>query len=267
MRSSLPLSLALFPALATLALAAGPVVAATLKVDYSISLGGLNLGSADLDGRFDGDRYDVKLKGQLTGLAGAFSGGSRGSAAASGKLAGSRVSSTGFSASGESSSAARTVRMGVASGVVTGVQIDPPFEDRPDRVPVTEAQKRGIVDPLSALFAVTANGGKPDEPASCNRTIPVYDGTQRFNVVLSYAETRQVAKPGFSGNVLVCQARYVPIAGHRSERPSVKFMAENRDMNVWFAPVEGTRVLVPIRIQVRTMMGLSVVEAQKWTLQ
>jgi hypothetical protein len=209
----------------------------------------------------------MKLKGQLTGLAGVFTGGSRGSAAASGKLAGSRPSSAGFSATGESSSASRTVRMGVSSGAVTAVQIEPPLEERPDRVPVTEAQKRGILDPLSAVVAVAANRGPPDDPATCNRTIPVYDGTQRFNVVLSYAETRPVQKPGFTGNVLVCRARYVPIAGHRAERPAVKFMAENQDMNVWLAPVEGTRVLVPIRIQVRTMLGVSVVEAQRWAVE
>jgi hypothetical protein len=63
--------------------------------------------------------------------------------------------------------------------------------------------------------------------------------------------------------VLVCNARYVPIAGHRTERPSTKFMQENRDMDVWLAPVPEARVLVPLRISVRTMIGTSVIEASR----
>ncbi len=49
--------------------------------------------------------------------------------------------------------------------------------------------------------------------------------------------------PGYSGAVLVCTGRYNPIAGHRTGRKSTQFMADNRDMEVWLAPVEGARVL------------------------
>ena len=79
----------------------------------------------------------------------------------------------------------------------------------------------------------------PMDPANCNRTLPIFDGATRFDVVLSYGETRSVAKPGYSGPVLVCNARYTPIAGHRPDRPGVKFMEDNREMSVWLAPVEG----------------------------
>jgi hypothetical protein len=108
--------------------------------------------------------------------------------------------------------------------------------------------------------------GNPTDPGNCNRTIPVFDGAARFDVVLTYGETKAVEKPGYKGSVLVCNARYVPIAGHRSLRPSTKFMEENRDMQVWLAPVQGTRLLVPLRIAVRTMVGMSVVEASQWAV-
>jgi hypothetical protein len=35
-------------------------------------------------------------------------------------------------------------------------------------------------------------------------------------------------------------------------------------MSVWLAPVEGARVLVPIRISLKTMIGTSVVEATRF---
>ena len=251
--------------LSLLATAAGN--AASLKADYRITLAGLTIGMADYAGTFGPERYDVKVTGQLTGFAGLMSGGIKAGASSFGTLSGNRVVPAGFSASGRSTSGSRTVRMGVANGNVTTVSIEPPYEERPDRVPVTEANTRGIIDPLSGLIAVAASAAKPDEPATCNRTIPVFDGAQRFNIVLSYADTKPMDRAGFRGPVLVCNIRYVPISGHRTERPSTKFMEENRDMSVWLAPIPGTRVLVPIRISVATMIGTTVIEAERWKVE
>ncbi len=83
--------------------------------------------------------------------------------------------------------------------------------------------------------------------------------------MLSYGETRSVQKPGYAGPILVCNARYQPIAGHRPDRPGVKFMEDNTEMSVWLAPVEGTRVLLPLRIAVRTQLGLNIIEATRWS--
>ena len=44
-------------------------------------------------------------------------------------------------------------------------------------------------------------------------------------------------------------------------------MEENKDMSVWLVPLEGQRLLVPVRIAVRTMIGLSVVEASHWAME
>ena len=44
-------------------------------------------------------------------------------------------------------------------------------------------------------------------------------------------------------------------------------MEQNRDMSVWLAPVEGTRVLLPLRVSVATTMGVSLVEATRWTAE
>jgi hypothetical protein len=69
-----------------------------------------------------------------------------------------------------------------------------------------------------------------------------------------------VQAKGYSGPVAVCNARYTPIAGHRNRKP-VQFMAENRDMQVWLAPIGDSRVLAPFRISVATMVGQTVIEA------
>jgi hypothetical protein len=260
----LALSLAPFAALAG---AAAPASSAeTLKVDYGISLAGLTLGTADLATTLDGTKYNLQVAAKLTGLAGILIGG-KGAASASGAFTGAQPLPTAFAVTSRSSGEQRTVRMGLSGGNVSALDISPPLEAKPDRVPLQDAHRRGVVDPVSALLMPTVTEVAPTAPGNCDRTIPVFDGAARFDVVLSYGETRTVEKPGYKGPVLVCNARYVPIAGHRSLRPSTKFMQENRDMQVWLAPVGGTRLLLPLRIAVRTMIGMSIIEASRWALQ
>jgi len=253
----------------TLALAAllgaAPAGAATLDADYGIWLAGLPIGQVDIKSDFDGERYKLDIKAKLTGLAGQCTNGGA-AATSTGSAVGGRVVPAAFAITSRNSSESRTVRMGLSSGNVAAVDINPPIvDDKPDRVPVADAHRRGVVDPVSALIMPVTAANALDA-ANCNRTLPVFDGASRFNVVLSYAGTKQVEKPGYKGPVLVCKARWVPISGHRPSRKAVQFMADNDNMSVWLAPVEGTRVLAPLRIAVETMVGMSVIEASRWTL-
>jgi hypothetical protein len=241
----------------------GAAAPATVAVDYSINLAGLPIGTARLAGSFERDRYLMDVSATLTGLVGAITGG-RGSARASGSFAAAPQPGA-FAIATHTASSGIAVRMALAHGNVVQAEITPPLIDMQDRVPVTPANKRGILDPVSALLMPTQGRGEPLDPENCNRTLPVFDGATRFNVVLSYAETRPVQKPGYAGPVLVCNARYQAVAGHRPDRPGVKFMEENREMSVWLAPVAGTRVLLPLRISVLTTVGTNIIEATRWT--
>lgn len=236
---------------------------AAVTVDYEIALAGLSIGTAQVSSVFEGSGYRMDVSARLTGLVGVVTGG-MGSARANGALT-SAPQPTTFAIATKTSNAGIAVRMALARGNVTQAEITPPLIDMGDRVPITAANKRGVIDPASALVMPVQGRGDLMDPANCNRTLPIFDGATRFDVVLSYGETRSVAKPGYSGPVLVCNARYTPIAGHRPDRPGVKFMEDNREMSVWLAPVEGTRVLLPVRIAVRTTVGTNIIEATRWT--
>lgn len=240
--------------------------AQTLKVNYNLSLAGLPLGKVDLSSTFNGPKYELEGNVKMTGLVRVFTGG-KGYGNASGTIAGGQLQPREFAITSKSSGDQRTVRMGLASGNVKDVDINPPVEPKSDRVPVKDADKKGVIDPLSALIMPAVASKSLTDEANCNRTLPVFDGATRQNVILSYAETKTVEVPGYSGPVLVCKARWVPIAGHRTERPSTKFMQENEDMNVWLAPVEGQRVLFPIKVAVRTMIGMGELEAASWSVE
>ena len=236
---------------------------ATVAVDYSIALAGLPIGTARLAGAFERDRYIMDVSAVLTGLVGAITGG-KGSARASGTFSAAPQPGA-FSIATQTAHSGIAVRMALAHGNVVQAEITPPLIDMQDRVPVTATDKRGIIDPVSALLMPVQGRGEPLDPGNCNRTLPVFDGATRFNVVLSYTETRAVQKTGYVGPVLVCNARYQAVAGHRPDRPGVKFMEDNREMSVWLAPVAGTRALIPLRISVLTTIGTNIIEATRWT--
>lgn len=243
--------------------AAGSAAPSGIAVDYGIALAGLSIGTARLSGTFERERYSMDVSATLTGLVGAITGG-QGSARASGTIAAGPQPAA-FSIATRTASSGIAVRMALARGSVVQAEVTPPLIDMQDRVPVTAADKRGIMDPVSALLMPAQARGDLTDPGNCDRTLPVFDGATRFNVVLSYAETREVQKPGYAGPVLVCNARYQAVAGHRPDRPGVRFMEENREMSVWLAPVAGTRVLIPLRISVLTTVGTNIIEARNWT--
>lgn len=257
-------SFAFLAAFAASVLAAATPAAAGSSFDatYGIWLAGFPIGEADVASSYDGRSYRIEVQARLVGLAGLLSDG-RGAASATGRVSGERVTPSSFAVNSASSRASRTVRMGLSGGSVSAVEILPPLPEHPDRVPVRASHRRGVVDPVSAFMMPGRGRLAMTDPAQCDRTIPVFDGASRFDIVLGYAGTRQLDKPGYSGAVLICNARFRAVSGHRAGREAVTFMEQNRDMAVWLAPVDESRTLLPLRIEVRTQVGMSVIEAQR----
>lgn len=245
---------------------AGPARAESLIAHYSVKLIGLSLGTASIATKVDPASYQVEATARLSGVASMISN-SKGAATASGVLAQGKVAPNAYATTSANSKMTRTIRIAMAAGTVKGSEISPPFDEAPGRIPISEAHKRGIIDPLSALVMPVGGAGPVIGPAACDRTIPVYDGWTRFDVSLRYVGVRNVSTKGYAGPVAVCAARYQPIAGHRPDRPATKFMADNKNMEVWLAPVGESRVVMPYRISVATMIGTTVVEAIEFSTE
>ena len=132
-------------------------------------------------------------------------------------------------------------------------------------MPVTEANRQGIVDPLTAmLFSIAAIGEGLSQEA-CRHTLPIFDGRQRYDLKLAFKRMDKVtAEKGYAGPVVVCSVRYEPIAGHRASTPLVKYLSEGREMEIALAPVAGTRLLAPFRVLVVSMLANLVIEANRF---
>ena len=177
------------------------------------------------------------------------------------------VSPSTFATIAASSNMTRTIRMALAGNAVKGVDIAPPFEDKPDRVPLGPHDEQNVVDPVGAFVFPAPASGPIVSPAACNRKIPIFDGYTRFDIDLTYVGERSVKAKGYDGPVVVCAFRYVPISGHRRDRPATKFMADNKDLEVWLAPIESDHILFPFRVSARTMIGTTVIEASEFRVE
>jgi hypothetical protein len=239
--------------------------AENVRATYSVSIIGLPIGSATAIGAVEPQHYKIDIGVKLTGIASLVSS-AKGAATASGAISRAGVVPATYANTTANSYETRTVRMAMGGGAVRGLDISPPFLDPVGRVPVTEAHKHNILDPLSALIMNVPAGQPLVGPAACDRTIPVFDGFGRYDVKLSYVRSHDVQVRGYSGPVAVCAARYVPIAGHRPEAKATQFMADNRQMEVWLAPVERAHAVVPLRISIMTMAGMLLVEGTEFTI-
>ena len=246
---------------------------ARLEVRYKASLTaladlkGIEIGKAALTVDMTDEGYAAAGSAKVTGLARLVSRG-EGSVAARGNFVNGRISPLTYSSTSETDKKAEEIRISLANNVVTEFAVSPPTPPAEDRVPVTEQHRQGVVDPMSAAVITVPGSGDLLAHDSCNRTISIFDGRQRYDLVFSYERTEAAKNvKGYNGPMLVCRVDYRPIAGHRAARLQVKFMEDNKNIFVWLAPVAGTRVLFPIRVSIVTLVGIVLVEAETFSAE
>ena len=107
--------------------------------------------------------------------------------------------------------------------------------------------------------------GSPLNPDACKRTLALFDGKLRYDLQLAFKRMDTVkADKGYAGPVLVCAVYFTPVAGYIPSRSAIRYLARMRDVEVWLAPIAGTRVLVPFRMQGPTPIGLAALEADQF---
>lgn len=244
-------------------LSAAPIAVASpsaseTKALYDVSFMGFGIAKGSLAIRVDGGSYAAKLHISTSGLARIISS-EESYATAKGRF-GRSLNPASYELMSRGDKVTQ-VTMGISGGRIKRLDAVPELTERDDRIPVTQAHKRGVIDPLSAaLVPVAGKGGKE----VCDRTLPIFDGWTRYDIKLSYKGTKPIDMPGFKGDAIVCGVRWVPVAGHREGNKSTKFMESNKDLEAWFVPAAEEGLMVPYKISVKTMKGMLVVQARSF---
>lgn len=252
-----------------LAVFVSPVISPALaqgKLDaqYTASLAGIPIGKGNWTIDIAEGQYNAQANGKTTGLLRIFTSG-EGTSAAHGTLQGGRLVSSIYSSVITAGKKKDEIRLTTANGNVKEFSIEPKPEDEEGRVPLTEAHQRGILDPMTASLVRVAGNGDPLSPEACKHTTAIFDGRLRYDLQLVFKRMDHVkADKGYDGPVLVCAVYFTPVAGYIASRSAIKYLAKLREIEVWLAPIAGTRVLVPFRIEGPTPIGHAVLQATQF---
>ena len=87
----------------------------------------------------------------------------------------------------------------------------------------------------------------------------------RYDLKLDFKRMETVkAEKGYHGPVVVCAVYFTPVAGYIPDRPVIKYLAAQRNIEIAFAPVAGTRILVPFWMKIPTPLGPAMLEATQF---
>lgn len=250
----------LLAAMGLLVLADPALADGRLNAKYVLTVGGVELGRGSITVEAGDQSYEISGSARVTGVLRAVSSG-KGVAASRGTISGGKLVPKVYALNAEADGKAETARLAMASGALKEMDVEPPLKPVPDRVPIEQAVLQNILDPMSGAFVYVPGSGDMVSAAACTRSIPVFDGRQRYDLALSYQRTETVKVDGYAGAAVVCSVRYQPVAGHRPTRYTVKYMMDNKDIYVWLVPIAGTRLMAPFKVSVATMIGTAVLQA------
>ena len=235
-----------------------------LDAHYEVTLAGIPIGRGSWTVDIADDQFSASATGGTTGLMKAFSGGS-GAGASQGRIVNGALVPTNYSASTITSKKSEAIRMVLSGGNVKEFAIEPVPPVDADRIPLTDAHRRGVYDPMTGSLLRVPGSGEPVGPEACRTGAAIFDGRMRYELKLDFKRMEQVkAEKGYQGPVVVCAVYFSPIAGYIPDRAAIKYLAAQRNIEAWFAPIAGTRVLVPFRMVIPTPLGTGILEATQF---
>jgi hypothetical protein len=236
-------------------------VSQRLEAEYTVTIAGIPIGRGNWIIEISDDQYTAAASGTTTGVLRFFTG-ARGTGAVHGTVSAGQPVPSSYGATITYDRKVDDVRISLAGGNVIDFAAEPPLPPMPERVPVTDADRHGVTDPMTSMLNRVAGTGDPVAPEACNRRVAVFDGRVRYDLHSEFRRMETVkADRGYEGPAVVCGVFFTPIAGYVPDRPAIKYLVTLRDAEVWLAPISGTRVLVPFRFSMPTPLGQGLLQA------
>ncbi|WP_083567597.1 DUF3108 domain-containing protein [Hyphomicrobium sp. CS1GBMeth3] len=228
-----------------------------VRVDasYRITLNGFNLGNFQFKSDVGRNRYTLDTDVEISALLGVFKW--KGVTRTSGSLRASSPKPADFRFDYESTVRNGSVAMGFAEDRIERLTVLPTTAEPADWVPLSASHLKGVVDPLSAILAITHG----DASTPCGRKLAIFDGKQRFDIALRFARKEPVA--GIPDETaIVCRVKYTPIAGYRANAETQQ-LAETNDIEIVFRMVPAAKLMLPQSVTLPTPAGSARIDLEK----
>jgi hypothetical protein len=220
---------------------------ATVEARYRLAFQGVEVGKLTFTSKTTGTTYTLSGNADVSVMLGLFKVNTFGTA--SGAITARAPAPRSYAFNWRGGKKKGAIRMGFDGDVAKDVAVEPPPGDDKDKVPLTVGHRTDVVDPMSAVMALTRAGGKP-----CERRAAVFDGKHRFDIVLSYKKETTIAGKRGSEKGIVCRVTYKPIAGHKPQSETAHFAA-NRDIEVVLRTLPGSEMTIPHAVYIPTDWG------------
>jgi hypothetical protein len=116
----------------------------------------------------------------------------------------------------------------------------------------------------AAIVAALALSCLPCGPAYAHSTPTAHYRPSLAGIEIGAGDwSVDVDKDHYTAGV-VCGMSYRPVAGYNTGAFRVNYLEKARDMEMWFAPIAGTRLLAMFRISIPTMLGIAVMGATRF---
>lgn len=232
--------------------------AKSFRADYAVTYLGLTVARSTMTSTLDNNAYSIDGSVATAGL-GAIFDDTKATLSVRGRLSAKGATPTRASTNYKHNKKSKSLTISFAGGSVTGTKMVPPPKPRSeDWVPVTQAQLRSVLDPLSALLI-----SAPKLEQVCSKSLKFYDGEMRFDLKLRHEETKTVTLSGYEGPAVTCSASFNPVSGYKANKKSIKFMRDRSRITITFAPLGTTGVYAPVQASVGTEIGTLYLQARK----
>lgn len=226
---------------------------------YKVNFNGFDIGDFRFQAAVNGATYSLQGDAELSALLGAFTW--SGATRSAGMVAGESPHPIGYTFDYKANQRGGSIKINFNDGGVSHVASFPPSPPLPGSVPVRDFHLKEVLDPLTAVMAIAR--GRSSNP--CGRKISVFDGKQRFDLVLTFRRQQRITEQQPSGQpsiVYVCRVRYIPIAGHRNN-DETRELAANAGIEIALRPVPSANLLVPYLITIPTTAGTATLTSQR----
>jgi hypothetical protein len=226
---------------------------------YKVTFNGFNVGSFRFESTVNGRQYVLDGNAELSALLGIFKW--KGVTRSTGTISGDDPKPAAYDFDYKANSKTGSVAMSFSDGRVAKTTLVPPNHPSKEAIPVQEQHLKDVLDPLSAIMALSH--GQSTNP--CGRKVSIFDGKQRFDLLLSFRRQSKVTEAvpsGQPGIGYVCLVRYMPIAGHKPNEKS-NIVAGDSGIEVAFRPIPSANLLVPYQINIPTLVGSAKLTAER----
>jgi Protein of unknown function (DUF3108) len=225
--------------------------------NYRVDFGGFNLGNFRLTTLLRGSEYETRGEGKFSVMGGLLYAW-HGSTSSKGKVTDGAPEPATYVFDYDGGDGSQRLHVTFDNGDVTQVSMEPPNKPSPHVVPVTKEQLQGVFDPVTAMFLYARSENPNGDLKVCDHTVPVFDGEQRFDLVLKPKRTVRLQKnasTAYSGFAAVCRVKFNPISGYRADDPDIRFISQSNEIEVWLVSLPKTGMYVPYKIVLPTGGG------------